>query len=300
MATSPFATPQIDFQRLANLPQLYEQGQKNARARQLRNAFAGGIPKGPNKEIDYGAMSQMFAEAGDPASALKAAEAGRKDRMTPYQAESLAIKREELARGPQMTPYQEHRVAADEEQRAEKDQATQGRKDTLAAELGRLKNTATDLKAHPGLPSATGEYSVMGVPTGMAATDVYTRPGSDAANFEAQFENLKSQVGFNVLQAMHQASQTGGALGQVAVQELTMLQNNLGALDPRQSPEAFAEQLQKIADYTDQVVQRLGTVGSETGGQGVPSGPPQPGQTVNGYRYKGGNPNDQNSWEPAQ
>lgn len=31
--------------------------------------------------------------------------------------------------------------------------------------------------------------------------------------------------------------------------------------------------------------------------QGAPSGGPQPGQVVNGYRFKGGNPNDQNAWE---
>lgn len=37
------------------------------------------------------------------------------------------------------------------------------------------------------------------------------------------------------------------------------------------------------------------------GGQGAPaSGGPQPGQVVNGYRFKGGNPNDRNSWEPVQ
>lgn len=30
-----------------------------------------------------------------------------------------------------------------------------------------------------------------------------------------------------------------------------------------------------------------------------PASGPQPGQVVNGYRFKGGNPNDRNSWEPA-
>ena len=33
--------------------------------------------------------------------------------------------------------------------------------------------------------------------------------------------------------------------------------------------------------------------------QAPQGGGPQPGQVVNGYRFKGGNPNDQNSWEPV-
>ena len=36
------------------------------------------------------------------------------------------------------------------------------------------------------------------------------------------------------------------------------------------------------------------------GGQQAPQGAPQPGEVVDGYRYVGGDPADQNSWEPAQ
>lgn len=33
--------------------------------------------------------------------------------------------------------------------------------------------------------------------------------------------------------------------------------------------------------------------------QAAPQGGPQPGAVVNGFRFKGGNPNDQNAWEPV-
>lgn len=165
-----------------------------------------------------------------------------KDRggMTPFQRESLDLRRDEIGR-----------------KRSEKQGASANRRDILASEMQRLKQTALDMKSDPGLSRATGEFALGGFGTGLAASDVYTRPGSEPANFEAKFENLKSQVGFNVLQAMRNASQTGGALGQVAVQELIMLQNNLAALDPKQSPEQFQNQLQKIADHADSVVGRL-------------------------------------------
>lgn len=82
-------------------------------------------------------------------------------------------------------------------------------------------------------------------------------PGGDAANVQAKLETLKSQVGFAVLQAMRDASKTGGALGQVSDRENVMLQNNLAALDTSQSPEAFRKSLQQIIDYTAGVKTRL-------------------------------------------
>jgi hypothetical protein len=38
---------------------------------------------------------------------------------------------------------------------------------------------------------------------------------------------------------------------------------------------------------------------SYAGPQAAPQGGPQPGSVVGGFRFKGGNPNDRNSWEPA-
>lgn len=49
------------------------------------------------------------------------------------------------------------------------------------------------------------------------------------------------------------------------------------------------------------VIQRQGEGRSANRPQGSPlSGGPQPGQVVDGYRFKGGNPNDRSSWEQAR
>lgn len=106
--------------------------------------------------------------------------------------------------------------------------------------LDRLSNQAKALMANPGLSRVTGAIG--------AVPDF---PGSQAANARAEVETLKSQVGFGVLQAMREASKTGGALGAVSDTENRLLQSNLAALDSSQSPEAFKANLQKIVDYVD-------------------------------------------------
>lgn len=65
-------------------------------------------------------------------------------------------------------------------------------------------------------------------------------------NFKAQLDVLKSNIAFSELNAMREASKTGGALGQVSERELALLENNLGALSMKQSPANFVEQLDKI------------------------------------------------------
>lgn len=73
-------------------------------------------------------------------------------------------------------------------------------------------------------------------------------PESEAANFDADLATLKGNIAFSALQAMREASKTGGALGQVSNIELGLLESTLGALNTKQSPQNFAKNLQKIED----------------------------------------------------
>lgn len=114
------------------------------------------------------------------------------------------------------------------------------------AGLDRLGAAAQTLMNHPGTARITGIV-------GMAPN----WPGGDAADAQAELQNLKSQVGFSVLQAMRDASKTGGALGQVSDKENEMLQNNLAALQNSQSLEQFKANLQKIIDFSTTSKDRL-------------------------------------------
>jgi hypothetical protein len=118
--------------------------------------------------------------------------------------------------------------------------------DSSVAGLDRMATQANEVLNHPGLGRITGLVG--------ALPNVPGFPGADA---QAKLETLKSQVGFSVLQAMRDASKTGGALGQVSDFENRTLQNNLAELQNAQSLPQFKAALQKIIDYAGGAKDRL-------------------------------------------
>lgn len=71
--------------------------------------------------------------------------------------------------------------------------------------------------------------------TGATGAVLGKLPGTTAYDLRADAETIRANIGFQELQAMREASPTGGALGQVAVQELNALQSVVGNLDANQS-----------------------------------------------------------------
>lgn len=61
-------------------------------------------------------------------------------------------------------------------------------------------------------------------------------PATDATNLEKLLDTVKANAGFDKLNAMRQASPTGGALGQVSDKEIRFLQSVYGSLDQEQRP----------------------------------------------------------------
>lgn len=60
----------VDFGWLSKLPDVYAQGQERQRDQQLRNSFSGGLPRGPDGQIDFGKAAEIYAQYGDPAKGL--------------------------------------------------------------------------------------------------------------------------------------------------------------------------------------------------------------------------------------
>lgn len=74
-------------------------------------------------------------------------------------------------------------------------------------------------------------------------------PGTDAYNMDKVVTTIKANLGFDRLQAMRDASPTGGALGQVAIQELEALQSSVASLEVGQSASQLRRNLAKIKQH---------------------------------------------------
>lgn len=80
--------------------------------------------------------------------------------------------------------------------------------------------------------------------------------GSNAANLQQITETIRGNIGFDRLQRMRDESPTGGALGQVAIQELSALQASLGSLANSQSKDQFERNLNRVEALYDRIARK--------------------------------------------
>ena len=170
--------------------------------------------------------------------------------------------------------------------KARDDAAEEAQRATLGAETrsagaGRVLETVNDLRlAIQENPALT---------TGLGARLLSGLPGTAALDAEAMAQTIRANLGFDTLQAMREASKTGGALGQVSVQELDDLQATIGSLRLDQSPERIMATLDKIERQYQTIIRRAyattkdraaldamfgGTPSFVEGGGGFPAAPP--------------------------
>lgn len=118
-----------------------------------------------------------------------------------------------------------------------------------------------------------------GIDEALADTNIWTAgflgaglkliPGTPAYNLKATIDKITSNIGFEELSAMRQVSPTGGALGQVAIQELEMLQSVLGSLKTNQSPEKLKQNLLDIKTHYTNWQNAVNAAGAQGGGEVV-------------------------------
>lgn len=169
------------------------------------------------------------------------------------------------------------------------------------ADIAKGKNVAQQT----GIVSGAVKDAISIIETNKSATGIkgaiisQTGPfaaGSGRRDLESKITTIKANVGFDRLQRMREESPTGGALGQVAVQELVALQATLGSLDLDQSPEQLIKNLRQVDQayvstataianaYTDEQLKRQGLsdlIQYRNLGQEAEDEPEQPKDTFN-------------------
>jgi hypothetical protein len=79
-------------------------------------------------------------------------------------------------------------------------------------------------------------------------------PATQSKGVAGMIATIKGNVGFDKLQAMREASPTGGALGQVSELELNLLMSTIGSLDQAQSEADLLRVLNEIEYWYNHIV----------------------------------------------
>ncbi len=109
-----------------------------------------------------------------------------------------------------------------------------------ALEASAAKNNNVITKIDEVLPK------VDALTVGFAGKPLSKISGSEANDVRATIDTIKANLGFAELQEMRNNSPTGGALGQVAVQEIAYLQSVMANLETSQSPEQLRKNLKSV------------------------------------------------------
>ena len=95
----------------------------------------------------------------------------------------------------------------------------------------------------------TALNQVGGNTAGIGGSIMGNVPGSEAVDLEANLDTISAQLGFDQLQAMRDASPTGGALGQVSERELIALQSTVASLKQKQSAAQLRVNIDKVRKH---------------------------------------------------
>ena len=150
--------------------------------------------------------------------------------------------------------------------REAQDSASNLTKASQVASFDTMLGTLDRLGGHAGLSRSVGIVGALP-----------TRPGSESANFQAELNTFQSQAFLPMVAQLKGM----GALSDAEGKKLTAA---VGALDPKMGEVAFRASVDRITADMQAARNRM-------------IGIPKTGSVRDGYRFKGGNPADQNSWE---
>lgn len=102
-------------------------------------------------------------------------------------------------------------------------------------------------------------------------------PNTRATDLAAELQTIGANIGFDELQTMRDNSPTGGALGQVANQELDALRSVISSLSQEQSPAQLTASLDRVAQFRRDAAERRKAAFGQTYGEERQAAPAQGG-----------------------
>jgi len=116
--------------------------------------------------------------------------------------------------------------------------------DPVKEDIGRAINV---VRANPNLTTGVGGQLLSHV------------GGTKAADLSGLLDTIKANISFEKLQAMRQASPTGGALGNVSDKDMKSLQAVMGNLEQSKTPEQLLYNLDRIDRMRHEIIHGAGT-----------------------------------------
>lgn len=153
---------------------------------------------------------------------------------------------------------------------AQQERATQQQRfaDIVMEDIGRYKS----LIQNQGFMTPT---------TGIGGAIAQRFPQTPAADAAALEQTIGSNIQFDRLQAMREASPTGGALGSITEQELSDLRATLGSIGRSQSDEQLIFNLDRLERLYTQIMQKAAAYPGQSMAEQAPAAGQVPGQAAN-------------------
>lgn len=207
-------------------------------------ANAQGLPPGPvyQRNANTGQITTVVGRK--PSAALSAPPPGYRYNITTNADGTESIEAQVIPGTPQAQKLEEQEKAVRAGRRNKSDQ--------LMSVINPAIDEAIRIAEDPE-NWATGKSGAFVDLVGKATGGVASA-GTSRLALNEQLTTVKANIGFDKLQRMRDESPTGGALGQVAIQELYALQNSLAPLNPDQTSEQLVRSLNSVRDRYQKAV----------------------------------------------
>jgi GH24 family phage-related lysozyme (muramidase) len=139
------------------------------------------------------------------------------------------------------------------------------------------------------LDALVADSSIINPATGFGAETAAGIGGTRAADTKATIDTIAANMAFDALSEMRAASPTGGALGSITENELTLLSSTLSSLTQKQSPEQFKRNVQQLREIYSTIRQKADAYPNAAqfgfGGDASGSAPPGGNVTSGGVQW---------------